>query len=168
MESFLECYKTTVKDTCKLFSFHFKNKEIKRRKVEQGKKTENKLSPKVLALFAFETSICSWKKEWRTTKAQSSIVITFFAWLSTTSFPIWLSDRLFSIAALDGAESVLLHKNSNKSSNTLLDKVLSAPSFSRYWKQLIGRPIALWKGRIFLATLSLATIWLKFSLLQGQ
>ena len=43
-----------------------------------------------------------------------------------------LSDRLFSIAALDGAESVLLHKNSNKSSNILLHEVLSAPSFGCY------------------------------------
>ena len=48
-------------------------------------------------------------------------------------------NRLFKIAA-KRSESVLLHKNSNKSSNTLLHKPLSAPSFGCYWKQPIGRP----------------------------
>ena len=33
---------------------------------------------------------------------------------------------------IDGAESVLLHKSSNKSSNMLLHKPISAPSFGRY------------------------------------
>ena len=32
----------------------------------------------------------------------------------------------------DGAASVLFHKNSNKSSNILLQKPLSAPSIGRY------------------------------------
>ena len=36
--------------------------------------------------------------------------------------------------------SVLLHKSSNKSSNILIHKPLSATSFGCYWKQLIRRP----------------------------
>ena len=49
-------------------------------------------------------------------------------------------NRLFSIAAKDGVENVLLHKKSNKISNILLHKPLSAPSLGRYWKQPIRRP----------------------------
>ena len=52
--------------------------------------------------------------------------------LSSDSNMIGPSSRLFSIVAKGCAESVLLHKSSNKSSRILLHKPLSAPSLGRF------------------------------------
>ena len=62
--------------------------------------------------------------------------ISYSRWASYKGLPI----GCFQYRPKDGAKSVLLHKNSNKNSNILLHKPLSAPSFGRYWKQPIRKP----------------------------
>ena len=78
------------------------------------------------------------------------------------------SNRLLSIVAKDGAESVLLHKSSNKSSNILLHKLLSAPSFGRLLKttdleSLFYYIMSYWWSSI--KSLILATDWLKVNVI---
>ena len=55
----------------------------------------------------------------------------------------------------------LLHKNSNKNFNILLQKPLSAPSFGRYWKQPIGRPYfkKLYKQHTSILIIEITNLW---------
>ena len=74
-------------------------------------------------------------------KIWNCLFCNIFAWApAKQAATIMPSNRFFLLRPKDGAESALLHKGSNKSSNVLLHMPLSAPSFDSYWKQLIGTP----------------------------
>ena len=70
--------------------------------------------------------------QWKINKKEP-ILLSLGHFLVSLGLPI----GCFQYRPKESAESVLLHKNSNKSSNILLNKPLSAPSVGCYWKQLI-------------------------------
>ena len=77
----------------------------------------------------------AWKSKYQMIHHTISFVVLIFRIFITGIF-IQIKISCFQKRSKDGAESVLLHKNSNKSSNFLLHKPLSAPSFGRF-----GAPI---------------------------
>ena len=63
-----------------------------------------------------------------------------FDWIKINLYLNRASESVvFNSGQKDGGESFLLNKSSNKNPYMLLHKALSAPSFGRFLKQLIGK-----------------------------